>query len=66
MTTDGENLESTMKLLTDDCVWVLEPGVVEYHCTKQLRSPSVWLGILMPTTLKYEHWRAIRRATKAR
>ncbi len=37
MVNDSENLERTMKLLTDDCVWVLEPGVTEYHGTKELR-----------------------------
>ena len=28
---DSENLERTMSYLTDDCVWVMEPGGTEYH-----------------------------------
>ena len=31
MTHDSENLERTLKLLIDDCVWVMEPGGTEYH-----------------------------------
>jgi ketosteroid isomerase-like protein len=35
---DSENLERTLSMLTDDCVWVIEPGVTEYHGLKQLRA----------------------------
>ncbi len=31
MSNDSENLERTMNLLSDDAVWVLEPGGIEYH-----------------------------------
>jgi hypothetical protein len=31
MVNDSENLERTLKLLIDDCVWVMEPGGTEYH-----------------------------------
>jgi hypothetical protein len=31
MTNDSENFERTMKLFTDDCVWVMESGGTEYH-----------------------------------
>jgi ketosteroid isomerase-like protein len=34
---DSENLERTMKWLTDDCVWVMEPGGTEYHGSKQIK-----------------------------
>jgi hypothetical protein len=35
---DSENLERTMNLLTDDAVWVLEPGGIEYHGAREIRS----------------------------
>ncbi len=38
MVNDSENLERTMKLLTDDCIWVIEPGVTEYHGSRELRA----------------------------
>ena len=38
MINDSENLERTMRLLTEDCVWVLEPGATEYHGTRELRA----------------------------
>ncbi len=38
MVNDSESLERTMKLLSDDCVWVIELGVTEYHGTKELRA----------------------------
>jgi len=28
---DSENLQRTIKCMTDDCVWVFEPGGTEYH-----------------------------------
>ena len=28
---DSENLERTLKCLSDDCVWVMEPGGTQYH-----------------------------------
>lgn len=31
MFNDSENLERTMKLIGDDCVWVMEPGGSEYR-----------------------------------
>ena len=34
---DSENLERTMKYLTDDCVWIMEPGGTEYHGAAQLK-----------------------------
>jgi hypothetical protein len=33
---DSENLERTMNLLTDDAVWVLEPGGIEYHGARDI------------------------------
>jgi hypothetical protein len=36
MVNDSENLERTMMLLTDDCVWVMEPGGTEYHGASQV------------------------------
>lgn len=38
MVNDSENLERTLKHLTDDCVWVMEPGGTEYHGMEQLRT----------------------------
>jgi hypothetical protein len=35
---DSENLERTMNLLTDDAVWVLEPGGIEYHGAREMRT----------------------------
>jgi ketosteroid isomerase-like protein len=37
MANDSENLERTMKWLTDDCIWVMEPGGTEYHGAAQIR-----------------------------
>jgi hypothetical protein len=34
---DSENLERTMNLLSDDAVWVLEPGGIEYHSSQEIR-----------------------------
>jgi hypothetical protein len=36
MVNDSENLERTMNLLTDDAVWVLEPGGIEYHGAREI------------------------------
>jgi len=44
MANDSENLERTMKYLTDDCIWVMEPGGTEYHGAAQLRG---FVGIAM-------------------
>ena len=38
MANDSENLERTMKWLTDDCVWVMEPGGTEYRGVAQIRA----------------------------
>lgn len=38
MANDSENLERTMRLLTDDCTWVIEPGVTEYHGSNKIRA----------------------------
>lgn len=38
MLNDSENLERTMNLLTDDCTWVIEPGVSEYHGSNEIRA----------------------------
>jgi SnoaL-like domain len=38
MVNDSENLERTMDLLTDDAVWVLEPGGIEYHGAREIRT----------------------------
>ena len=38
MTNDSENLERTLNLLTDDCVWVMEPGGTEYHGIAQIKT----------------------------
>jgi uncharacterized protein YggL (DUF469 family) len=35
---DSENLERTMSYLTDDCVWVMEPGGTEYQGFEQLKA----------------------------
>jgi len=35
---DSENLERTMKCMTDDCVWVMEPGGTEYHGFEEIRA----------------------------
>ncbi len=37
MVNDSENLERVMKWLTDDCVWVMEPGGTEYHGAAQIK-----------------------------
>ena len=44
MTNDSENLERTLNLLTDDCVWVMEPGGTEYHGIAQIKT---FAGIAM-------------------
>jgi hypothetical protein len=38
MFNDSENLERTMKLIADDCVWVMEPGGSEYHGYDEIRA----------------------------
>jgi len=38
MFNDSENLERTMKLIADDCVWVMEPGGSEYHGHAEIRA----------------------------
>ena len=35
---DSENLERTMSYLTEDCVWIMEPGGTEYHGTEELKA----------------------------
>lgn len=35
---DSENLARTMTYLTDDCVWIMEPGGTEYHGYKELKA----------------------------
>ncbi|HMK95175.1 MAG TPA: nuclear transport factor 2 family protein [Candidatus Limnocylindrales bacterium] len=35
---DSENLERTMSYLTEDCVWVMEPGGTEYHSSREIRA----------------------------
>ncbi len=37
MVNDSENLERTMNLLTEDAVWILEPGGIEYHGAREIR-----------------------------
>ena len=44
MTNDSENLTRTLKLLTDDCVWVMEPSGTEYYGIAQIRT---FAGIAM-------------------
>jgi SnoaL-like domain len=44
MKNDSENLERTLKLLADDCVWVMEPGGTEYHGIAQIKTMA---GIAM-------------------
>jgi uncharacterized protein YggL (DUF469 family) len=34
---DSENLERTMRCMTDDCIWVMEPGGSEYRGSEQIR-----------------------------
>ena len=41
---DSENLDRTMKSMTDDCIWVMEPGGTEYHGSEQIRA---FVGIAM-------------------
>ena len=38
MENDSENLERTMSLMADDCVWVMEPGGSEYHGLDEIRA----------------------------
>lgn len=38
MFNDSENLERTMKLIADDCIWVMEPGGSEYHGYAEIRA----------------------------
>jgi hypothetical protein len=48
---DSENLERTMNLLTDDAVWVLEPGVrVERwrHLRARQRCSRLWPAVALP------------------
>jgi hypothetical protein len=35
---DSENLTRTLRCLTDDCVWVMEPGGTEYHGIKEIEA----------------------------
>lgn len=44
MVNDSENLERTLSHMTEDCVWVMEPGGTEYHGMEQLRT---YIGIAM-------------------
>jgi len=41
---ESENLERTMRCMTDDCIWVMEPGGTEYHGFEQIRT---FVGIAM-------------------
>ena len=38
MVNDSENAERTMRLIADDCVWVMEPGGSEYHGSEEIRA----------------------------
>jgi hypothetical protein len=38
MTNDSENVERAMRLLTEDCVWVLEPYGVEFHGAEEVKA----------------------------
>ncbi|HYB03934.1 MAG TPA: hypothetical protein VED17_05710, partial [Nitrososphaerales archaeon] len=38
MKNDSENLERVVKLLSDDCIWVMEPGGSVYHGATEIRS----------------------------
>lgn len=44
MLKDSENLERTLSFLTDDCVWVMEPGGTEYQGFEELKT---YIGIAM-------------------
>jgi hypothetical protein len=44
MVNDSENLERTLKCLTDDCVWVMEPGGTEYRGIDEIKA---MVGIAM-------------------
>jgi len=35
---DSENLERTMRCMTDDCLWIMEPGGSEYRGSEQIRA----------------------------
>jgi ketosteroid isomerase-like protein len=41
---NSENPERTMKCMTDDCIWVMEPGGTEYHGSHEIRA---FVGIAM-------------------
>jgi ketosteroid isomerase-like protein len=41
---DSENLERTLKCLSADCVWVMEPGGTEYHGITEIEG---FVGIAM-------------------
>jgi hypothetical protein len=35
---DSENLQRTLRCLTEDCVWVMEPGGTKYHGIKEIEA----------------------------
>lgn len=41
---DSENLDRTMRCMTDDCIWIMEPGGTEYRGFAQIRA---FVGIAM-------------------
>jgi hypothetical protein len=34
---DPENLDRTMKLLSDDCIWIIRPPGIIFHGIEELR-----------------------------
>ena len=38
MVSDAENSERLLRCLTEDCVWVMEPGGTEYHGIREIRA----------------------------
>ncbi len=57
---DSENLERVMKLMTDDCVWVMEPTGDTYRGSEELRA---FVGAAMSSrthtgqySIQINHW----------
>lgn len=44
MTHDSENLDRTLAMMADDCIWVMEPGGTEYYGKEEIQT---FAGIAM-------------------
>lgn len=51
---DSENLDRTMGLMTDDCVWVMEPTGDTYHGREEI---SAFVGTAMSGRTHQDHYR---------